>query len=85
MKKRHIKQLIAFVAFSISAAGMDSDCNILMGAIAIVSVTYLWILYRKEQNDVYAIRRSRVNQRKGCYERPYLERYPLCNERRYKP
>lgn len=82
MKKRRIKQLIAFVVFLISAAAMDSQPYIQCGLVAIGSTFYLLVSVRKEQNDVYAIRRGRVNRRKGYYERPYLERYPLCNERK---
>ena len=87
MKKRHIKQLIAFVVFLLSAAAMDSQLYIQCGLLAIGSAFYLLISERKEQSHVYAIRGSRVNQQrtrtKGNCERPYLERYPLCNERKH--
>ena len=85
MKKRHIKQLVAFVVLLLSAAAMDSQPYIQCGLVAIGSTFYLLVSARKEQNDVYAIRRGRVNRWKGYNERPYLEKYPLCNERRYKP
>ena len=87
MKKIHIKQLIAFVVFLTSAAAMDSQLYIPCGLLAVVSAFYLLIVTRKEQSYVYAIRGSRVNQQrtrtKGNCERPYLERYPLCNERKH--
>lgn len=83
MKRKYIKQSVAFVVFLISAAAMDSQLYIQYGLLAIGSAFYLLVSARKEQNDVYAIRRSRVNRRKGYYERPYLERYPLCNERKH--
>ena len=50
-----MKQKIVAALFLISAAGMDSDCNVLMGAIAIASVICLKILCREEQKNVSGI------------------------------
>ena len=46
-----VKTGIAFMVFLISGSAMDSDCYILMGIIAILSLLYLGRIARRYENE----------------------------------
>ena len=46
-----VKTSIAFMVFLISGSAMDSDCYILMGIIAILSLLYLGSIARRYEDE----------------------------------